>query len=184
MANPLLDHVHPEVLAEHGQPIEFIGKAGDLERLVAIVEQDLGALAERDRPRGWRDAPLDVRLSFGWLDRDRRLVAVSGRIQGRVAAVCQRCLEAFDWPLDTEFRLVLSKDDDDGLEGYEAWVMDEETLRPLDLVEEAVVMALPLSPRHGSVDECGPLAKTIGAEDAQTVRPFADLRAQMEASKE
>ena len=184
MANPMLDHVHPEVLAERGQAIEFNGKVGGLERLVAIIEQDLGALAERDRPRGWRDAPLEVLLNFGWLDRDRRSVAVSGRIQGRIAAVCQRCLEAFDWPLDTAFSLVLSKDDDDGPEGYEAWVMDEETIRPLDLVEEAVVMALPLSPRHGSVDDCGPLAKTIGAEDAQATRPFADLRAQMEASKE
>jgi uncharacterized metal-binding protein YceD (DUF177 family) len=186
MANPLLDRVHPEVLAESGQPIEIIGKVGDLGRLVAIVEEDLEALAERDRPREWRDAPLDVRLRFGWLDRDRRIVAVSGRLRGRVAAVCQRCLEAFEWPLETEFRLVFSSDEDDGPEGYEAWVTDEETVRPLDLVEEAAVMALPLSPRHGSVDDCGPLAQALGGTDAEaeTTRPFADLRAQMDESKE
>ena len=184
MANPLLDRVQPELLAERGQSIEFKGKVGDLPRLVQIVEADLAVVDEAARPRGWKDRPLEVRLEFGWLDPDHRVAAVSGRVAALIAAICQRCLEVFEWPLDTEFRLVVSRDEEGGPEGHEVWVTDEDSIRPLDLVEEAVVMALPLSPKHAMAGECGPLGQTLEAREPDTVRPFADLRAQMDRSKQ
>jgi uncharacterized metal-binding protein YceD (DUF177 family) len=183
MANPLLDRVLPHVLAERSQTLEINGKVGDLGRMAEIVEQELGGLSAADRPRGWQDQAVDARLDFEWLDRDRGLPAVRGRLSTRIAAVCQRCLEVFELPVETEFRLVFVREGDSVSGGQETWELTDDSVRPLDFLEEAGVMALPLSPKHESADDCGPLAGSIGGDSVETVRPFADLRAQMEEQK-
>ena len=55
-----------------------------------------------------------------------------------------------------------------------------EAIRLMDVVEESVVMALPLAPLHASTSDCGALAEQIAGSATDTVRPFADLRAQMD----
>ena len=66
-----------------------------------------------------------------------------------------------------------------GFSGFEVWELAEDAVRPLDIVEEALIMALPLSPLHKSRDLCGPLADNVVQEKTGTVRPFADLKSQM-----
>jgi uncharacterized metal-binding protein YceD (DUF177 family) len=65
---------------------------------------------------------------------------------------------------------------------YEIWEVEGDAVRPLDIVEEALIMAMPLSAVHPSGELCGPLANTVTEEDKKTVRPFADLRSQMNKS--
>jgi uncharacterized metal-binding protein YceD (DUF177 family) len=62
---------------------------------------------------------------------------------------------------------------------FEIWEVEGNAIRPLDIVEEALIMALPLSAVHPSRDECGPLTDNVTDEKIETVRPFMDLRAQM-----
>ena len=63
--------------------------------------------------------------------------------------------------------------------GFEIWEVKGETVRPLDIVEDALIMALPLSAVHESRDLCGPLAGKVADDNKETVRPFAELRSQM-----
>ena len=183
MANPLRDRVTPQLLADREQSIEINGKIADLERLVEIIAGDLEGLSAARRPKGWRDTPVEVSLAFDWLDRENDLPAVKGRISTKIAAVCQRCLEGFALPVDTKVKLVFAAEDSPSPAGFETWEMAEETFRPLDVVEEALIMALPLSPKHDNVADCGPLAGTLASENEKPVRPFADLRSQMEQAK-
>jgi hypothetical protein len=44
-------------------------------------------------------------------------------------------------------------------------------------------MALPLAPVHESIEDCGPVAVEIADKKPDTVKPFADLRKQLEESK-
>lgn len=187
MANPLFDRVRPAELAGRGQNIEFKGEIANFGRLVEIVEAELAAVSEELRPREWRTAPVDIRLDFGWVDTAGRMPAVTGRVSARVPAVCQRCLGAFELSLEAPVRMLLVRPDAESgdsadLAGYEVWELDEDTLRPLDIVEESLVMTMPLAPVHESEDSCGALAEVVAADGPDTLRPFADLRLRMEES--
>ena len=183
MANPLLERALPAELAERGQVFEFEGKVGDFERLSAIVEAELAALDEPPRSLDWAQKPVFVRLEFSWLDAERRVPAMAGSASLVLGAVCQRCLEPFEMPLAAAFRVLFANEetDDAALDapGFETWVLDDGRVRLQDVVEESLVMALPLAPVHTAADDCGPLARSMAAATPETVRPFADLRAQM-----
>ena len=186
MANPLLDRVLPSESADRSQVIEFEGKLEDFERLSGIVESDLDSLESAERPREWRDSPVRTRLAFSWVDAGSEWPAVDGSVDAGLTLVCQRCLEAFRLPVGTTFRMVFSAPGADAaaLSGYDCWELDEDTVRPMDIVEEALVMALPLAPVHESVRDCGPVAGRIPDEKPESVRPFADLRTQLDELKE
>jgi uncharacterized protein len=189
MANPLLENVLPADLADRGQVIEKVGEIGDFERLVEVVEKELLASDDMGRPRNWRHWPVDVALRFGRLGAESARPRVSGTVRTTIPLVCQRCLGCFELPLEVSINLVLVAPVEPGADredeaGYEVWELDSDTIRVADIVEEALIMALPLAPVHRSREECGPLAGRIGQDKPETARPFADLRSQMEKARD
>lgn len=181
MANTLLDRALPEELADRCQAFELEGKIEDFQRLVEIVEADLDVLAAEFRPRNWRAAPVNIRLGFAWLDTRREIPVLEGEISTDIAAVCQRCLEPFELSLETKLKMLLLKTPaaTTPQDEFEIWEVEGDAVRPLDIVEEALIMALPFSAVHPSIDLCGPLAQKVAEESRKTVRPFADLRSQL-----
>lgn len=181
MANPLLDHALPAELAERGQAFEVKGKIGDFRRLVEIVEAEFEAASEHCLPREWQSAPVDIRLGFAWADSRQEIPAMEGEVSTEVAAVCQRCLEPFELPLRTTLRMLLLKSSEatSALSDFEIWEVEGDTIRPIEIVEEALIMALPLSVMHPSRELCGPLAENVTDELKETVRPFVNLRSLM-----
>ncbi len=79
--------------------------------------------------------------------------------------------------------LLIPGGDATAFEEYEIWETAEDTVRPLDIVDEALIMAMPLSMAHDDYADCGSLAKRLRPEEPSTVRPFADLKSQMRDSK-
>lgn len=185
MANPLLVRALPEHLAERGQAIEIVEDISFFPRLAAIVEADLEALPEDRIPPRWRESPVTIGLQFGWADARERLPELQGRLEARIDAVCQRCLEPCELSLRQEIRLLLVDGQTAGSsdEGYEIWELDDDMVRPLDVVEELLIMALPMAAMHVSLDTCGPLVTSTGGAPTETVRPFADLKARIDESK-
>lgn len=180
MVNPLLERAPPKAFAERGQIIEKQEKLELFPRLSEVVGDDLRRLAAA--PAGWRQSPVAIRLAFGWADTERELPVLEGQATAAVPVVCQRCLEPFELTLGTELRLLFNgpgRSTDESLD-YEVWELDEPILRPLDVVDEALVMAMPLAAMHELEEDCGPLTEQakVEKEEAQ-VRPFADLRSQM-----
>jgi len=137
-------------------------------------------------PPHWRDAAISGQMAFGFADAQSGSRAEGSwpMLQGKVAvtidAVCQRCLEPFELPLTAELRLLFADDAAAGIadDAFEVWELEEDKLRPLDLVEEALIMALPLVAMHvddATCHEPGVLEEKPG----KTIRPFADLKSQM-----
>ncbi len=185
MANRLLDRVSPEELANNTQTFETKGKIGDFGRLVEIVEADLAEISAESRPANWRTSPVQIRLKCAWADDRQEVPALSGCVSARIAAVCQRCLEPFELAVETEINLLMLRSAEDlpGNDNVEVWQVEEDTIRPLDIIEESLVMALPLAAMHEPPDLCGPLTRELRADgSADVVRPFADLRTQMDKS--
>ncbi len=185
MANPLLVRTAPDVLARQRQVIEKTDKLSSFPRLAAIVDESLAGLSASQRPAATGARAIEVRLEFGWADAQERIPRVRGRLATKLPATCQRCLEACEIALDVDVDLLLvaGRDAQSVDDALEIWELEEERLRPLDLVEELLVMAMPLAAAHADARDCGQLAGWSGESAQDTVRPFADLKSKLERSK-
>jgi uncharacterized metal-binding protein YceD (DUF177 family) len=184
MGNPLRDRRTAAEFAAVGQVIEFTDKISSFAGLAAIVEADLAALEPSRIPSAWRDSEISGRLQFGFVDAAGRLPIVSGRATTTIDVVCQRCLEPFRLTLRVEPKLLLLDAEQvvDDYEEFEVWELDEAALRPQDIVEELLIMALPYSAMHSRMAECKVFSASELPDDAgpaELKRPFADLRSQM-----
>lgn len=188
MANPLLLRMAPEVLARRKQVIESIDKLSSFERLTDIVAKDLQALDAAGEVPDFRGTPVKTWLEFGWADAQERWPRVQGTVSMTLPAVCQRCLELCGVELEVEIDLLLIKSSDtrSADDALEIWELEHSELRPLDIVEEMLVMAVPLAPKHATLAECGmevASADDSGANTQEKIRPFANLKKQFEQSR-
>ncbi len=89
-------------------------------------------------------------LPGGWVALDVRCDAV-------LEMVCQRCLHPLSHPVSQHTRLVLVESDamqSRAPEGLETLVMEAERMRPADLIEDELILGLPLVPRHAADESC------------------------------
>jgi uncharacterized protein len=80
-------------------------------------------------------------------------VSLEIAIESRVGATCQRCLEPFELEISerVEFGVVVDEGSIGALpEGIEPLVLDGDRLMPLQLVEDELIMAVPMVPKHPS----------------------------------
>ena len=180
MGNPLRDRRTAAEWAAVGQVIEITEKLSGFERLASIVEADLAALEPDKMPASWRESVVVGELEFGFADARRNVPSVRCKVAVTVDTVCQRCLEAFRLPLETEAQwlLLAFQETAEDYQDYEVWELDEETLRPRDIVEELLIMALPFSAMHVDLASCKALSAAADDQE-EMIKPFAALRAQM-----
>ena len=181
MGNPLRERRTAADWAAGSQVIEIADKIGDFGELSAIVEADLAALDAAKIPADWRDTVVEGRLEFGFADAQQMLPTVTCRARVTVDAVCQRCLEPFRMPLEAEGELLLLAFDQnaDGFDDFEVWELEEDQLRPQDIVEELLIMALPFSAMHTESAACKALSTEEDDSAEEMTTPFAGLREQM-----
>jgi uncharacterized protein len=185
MGNPLLDRASPRDLAERGQIIEKKEKLELFPRLTEVVAADLETLPAERLPGRWRQSPVTFRLVFAWADDRHRVPSLTGWVSAEVPAVCQRCLEPLTLALAQDLKLLLTGPDAPVAIGddFEAWEVDEPVIRPADIVDEVLIMAMPLAAMHPDRRACGALAGRLaqdrGASSDDPVRPFADLGTRM-----
>jgi uncharacterized metal-binding protein YceD (DUF177 family) len=184
MSNPLRARRPVAELAARGQCIEIAEKVGSFERLVEIIEADLSTLDPDKIPQDWRNAMVTGRLEFGFADAQKQVVSLVGEVGVTLDAVCQRCLEPFRLTLATGLRLLPTTLEQGVSAGtdFEPWELEDEMVCPAEIVEEVLIMAMPLSAMHETEAACG------GNEPAdeqveQTTRPFATLKARLDRNK-
>lgn len=99
-------------------------------------------------------------------------------IEAGLPLACQRSLERFVFPVKTVQRLGLIRDEADEAAlppGYEPLLLAEDgLLRPVDLVEDELLLALPVI---AVAPDSGPVEQTWSASEAelQAASPFAAL---------
>ncbi len=176
MGKALSDRRTPLEFAASRQVYEIAGKISDFERLFGLVEADLAALETDKVPGNWRSRAVLGELRFGFAGGQETLPMVKGEARTTVFAVCQRCLEPMELELDVPLDYLLAEGE---FESLDVWELDEATFTPLDMVDEALVMAVPMTVLHRDSEHCR--AMTTTAQDAaEKTRPFAALREQME----
>lgn len=174
-------------LASIGQVIEINGLIEDFDRLADVLAADLESLDAAHVPAGWRKRPVTGRLAFEAVEGDGRAARLTGELEATLLSVCQRCLQPFEWRLATTIGLMLVEAGaaDASHDSLEVWELDGRDARPADIVDEALVMAMPLSVRHEELDDCvdlsrGELPQFAPQETgARMTTPFAGLAEQM-----
>ena len=185
MGNPLRERRTAADWAASGQVFEIAEEIGDFEQLATVIDADLAALDAARMPADWRSAGVSGRIEFGFADAQQLLPTAKLGVAVTVDAVCQRCLEPFRLPLEAEADLLLLELEQaaDGYDEYEVWELDETLLRPLDIVEEMLVMAMPFAAMHVDTASCKVLEPVAGPVEEETTTPFAALREQMAQDK-
>ncbi len=90
-----------------------------------------------------------VDVAFG-VDQQKRKV-LSGRLQAVLPLVCQRCLDSIDWPVVGQFSLALVWNDEQASQlpsTLDPVLMDSEELDLYAIVEDELLLALPLVAHH------------------------------------
>ncbi|MDD2723914.1 MAG: YceD family protein [Methylovulum sp.] len=130
-------------LPEYIDPLHLADKRGalkgqiplhNLKRLADLLFDDSGAVA--------------IELFF---QREGRLATIDGRLETVLQLRCQNCLEALEWPVNSEVKLgiVTSIEQADKLpEEFEPLMLEGETLLLKDIVEDELLLALPAFPKH------------------------------------
>jgi uncharacterized protein len=138
-----------EALAGRGVTLSGELDVGKLPRLLGLLHSEVGsvraALSFRQRREGWLGAEIDLQVS--------------------VELKCQRCLEPFRYEAKERVDLVLA--DAAALpatvpEGLDPFELDGGRLKPAELIEDELIVAIPLVPKHARIEDCGSLARELG----------------------
>jgi len=74
---------------------------------------------------------------------------LNGTIDGALVLQCQRCLRSFEWPLHVSvaLRLVFSEEEENRvMQDAEPYRIEDDVLQLHDVVEDEVLLALPIAP--------------------------------------
>jgi len=125
---------------------------------------------------------VHAEIQFG-LDPVRR-PTIRGRAEAALILECQRCLETYSRPIDVGFSLVLVQSEAEAehlSSEFEPLLTDQEQIRTAELIEDELMLALPIVAMHATED-CNVRLDRDPAADDETAEqrkknPFAALKA-------
>lgn len=169
--------------AGRGMHVECAFESAHLPRLSALVAQSVEDAVGGDAPALGAELAMDFSLHA-----EPRFIALTGRIEARFGLMCQRCLELTTMALDFPVSLAVvgSGEPGDYLEPvastFERWDHDGDELALADVVDELVLLELPLVVMHDDREACGKLAgeARFAGQAEKTQKPFAGLSAMLD----
>ena len=151
----------------------------DVERLADAGERRENDLSLASLPRlapdlAMTDGTVHARIGFA---RERKQPVADIEVRARLPLRCQRCLQPMWLDVDQQSRVWLVTDlakvDREEM-GLEPILAPEGHIALRDLVEEELLLAVPLVPRHEDESDC--TAGSAESEEEEVVqRPFAGL---------
>jgi uncharacterized protein len=148
MSRSLTGWYDPGVLGSQGALLTGDIQFSALTRFCELIETTAGSVTAR----------------FQFQQKQGQCVTVEIQYQAAPQLVCQRCLEPFTMRLAQTSMLALIEpgdSEDYAPEGYEPFLMEEPKVQPVALLEDELIMALPLVARHFDKKDCGPLAERV-----------------------
>lgn len=160
------------------RPLDALGLA----RSAARVEREF-AVAGFARLRDRLAEPTGVAVASAEFAVQGRWPVARLAVTADVVLTCQRCLGAMRRRVSSESRLVFAEEAEPELpEGFEAVGGDPRRLDLAALVEDELLLGLPIIPQHDDAEACRLPAGAAGATDEEragasdTRRPFAGLK--------
>jgi len=152
MSRQLPDLIDPLQFAEKGQAFSGQVAISRMHRIKDSLSNDQGC--------------LEVALRFGKDEAGQRYI--KGEIHGELQLFCQRCMMPMAWPLDASFSLALLHSEaqlETMADIYEPFMVPEEKVKLVELLEDEVILQLPLVPKH-EVAQCPNGALILDSADS------------------
>jgi len=137
-----------ESLAEREGVLSGELQLSRLTRLVGMLNSDAGS----------------VRASLKFGQRRGGLLEVELTYTAAVELRCQRCLEAFrhEFADRVNVALVAAGSTSDSVpEGYEPFELSDGRLSPAEMIEDELIVSMPLVPKHERLEDCGSVARNL-----------------------
>ena len=160
------EYVDPFRLAEQNLHLDGAVKLIDMHRL------------NSSRPKASEDERVMVNLHFG-VD-EQGVTYLKGHLQASLGLQCQRCLDQFSYEIISDFALGIIRklEEEKSLpKQYEPAMVKDGQLALRELIEDELILNLPIIPRH-EPEVCGvhlPLAEPA-REQAKGENPFQVLQ--------
>ena len=153
----LAKRLDPVDAARRGRVFEVALDADGSERLAELTEG--------------RPAEVSGELRFGSDELGR--ILIEGELDAALTLRCERCLEPVDIRLQVPVALQLEGHGPvEPLEGYELLERDAgRDLIPRRLVEDEVLLSVPLAPRHEDIADCAPEVRELLSGEADGADP-------------
>jgi len=140
---------------------EGVISLSDLSRLAASVEDD----------------KANINVTFEFYRNEIGLAVIRGKVKSSLNLNCQRCMQVMRVSIDCDFEFLLGADDGDiiasGLDNIE---IENGFIDVYDLIEDELILALPLVSRHEYQDCNEYWSNQIDVDDAiEKENPFAVL---------
>ncbi|MCY1343181.1 Large ribosomal RNA subunit accumulation protein YceD [compost metagenome] len=136
---PIPPHVDPRKLADRGATLNCEVSLAELPRFCDPLADNVGT----------------VRAKFVFERDERNAVVMRSELDTEVKMVCQRCLELVALPIHSECNYAVVREGANTQsvpKGYDVLELGEAPLELLELVEEELLLALPIVPVHDPKD--------------------------------
>lgn len=136
----LPEHIDPFRYAEQGLHLSGYANVVDMQRLRLLLDD------HQER--------ITVDFEFG-VDK-QGITYLKGHLKARLSLQCQRCMEPYIYEIISDFILGIVNTDDEANalpESYGPVLTKEGYLALRDLIEDEVILNLPIIPKH-EADEC------------------------------
>lgn len=153
-----------ERLPVHIDPIRMADTRRLLQGSIALSE--MARLAE-----SLQDTDGEVRVSLEFGTDSEGIRFMRGHIQAEVSLECQRCLETMRYPIDSEFSLGIVPDagEAEALPShYEPLLVGNEPLFLRDIIEDELLLALPIVAMHPPEDCSVSISSDRQADETRT----------------
>lgn len=150
-------------LVAHGSELEIECELKSLKRIAPLLSDRRGTAHARFRFHGMGGS-----------------AAAEGRVTATLLVTCQRCMDEVAIPVDAECRLVFADTEALNMQvaaGHELVTTRDGRISLAELVEDELLLALPLVAVHGTGTGCASQSSAdVGTDGDSRQRPFARLR--------
>jgi uncharacterized protein len=139
-----------ESLADREAALSGELQLSKLTRLVGMLRSDVGSVRASLKFGQRRGGRIEVELTY----------------TAAVELTCQRCLEPYRHELAGRANVVLveaGSASDAVPEGYEPFEIVDGRLLPAELIEDELIVSMPLVPKHERLADCGSVARSLVA---------------------
>ena len=174
MSSRLPIEINPYRCIEQKILIEGKIALNKLPRLKKILSSDMNSTTN------------SANVSFEFKRNESYLPILKGHVSAVLSLCCQRCLSSVKYNVDSNLSLVLVATDTDNVQhqdGYETYFVENELIFLPDLIEDELMLALPISIMHKQCDMVTP-STDVFFDDCDTDKnnktvkenPFAVLK--------
>ena len=169
MANALPLRFDPVLFAKRGRRFAGNIAAGDLPRIIELAPH----------------AQSDIHVTMSFSVSSLQFPMVRGTIEGEIMQTCQRCLGLTRTRVNSRFELLLVTCGASELasqEGHEVFEYSGQFVSTAALIEDEIILSLPIVARHEDVAACDASARQWTREFSQVPasdkrdHPFAKLK--------